>query len=201
MAGSGDGRASREDRARYRLVAPNQSDTAAMGFWEVAAVMEPAVQDAIADRAFLDRLFAVHPRYSGFVWMDSRGFDAQADRPVQRESGWEAFIDSSVHWRAFDFMRLEPEGRFYLRRLLDDDASAAARGEAGVVLAPVRYLVSLARDTVAAVLVQLEGHGRYPGVRRGGALLRHSASQHQPADPCTTLVLDRYSQWERPSAP
>jgi hypothetical protein len=35
--------------------------------------------------------------------------------------------------------------------------------------------------------VQLEGHRGYPGVREGGALLRHPASQHQPADPCTTL--------------
>src|SRR3712207_2754186 len=33
----------------------------------------------------------------------------------------------------------------------------------------------------------LKGTAGIQGVRRGGALLRHSASQHQPADPCTTL--------------
>ena len=69
----------------------------------------------------------------------------------------------------------------------EPDRQAPALAEAGVVLAPVRHLASLARNMVATVLVQLEGHGGYPGVRRGGALLRHSASQHQPADPCTTL--------------
>src|SRR5215212_7286578 len=40
---------------------------------------------------------------------------------------------------------------------------------------------------VAAVLVELERHDRHPGGRKGGALLRHSAPQHQPTDPCTTL--------------
>src|SRR5918997_847158 len=34
----------------------------------------------------------------------------------------------------------------------------------------------------------LKGTAGIQGVRRGGALLRHSASQHQPADPCTTLA-------------
>src|SRR3954468_19363128 len=43
---------------------------------------------------------------------------------------------------------------------------------------------------VAAVLVELERHDRHPGAGQGerGALLRHSAPQHQPTDPCTTLA-------------
>src|SRR3954454_8705991 len=45
----------------------------------------------------------------------------------------------------------------------EPDRQAPALAEAGVVLAPVRYLVLLPRDMVAAVLVQLEGHGGYPG--------------------------------------
>jgi Cd2+/Zn2+-exporting ATPase len=42
------------------------------------------------------------------------------------------------------------------------------RAEAGVVVRPVRHLVSLARDMVATVLVQLEGHGGYPGGQERG---------------------------------
>src|SRR3954463_3487337 len=43
---------------------------------------------------------------------------------------------------------------------------------------------------MATVLVELERHDRDPGAGQGerGALLRHSAPQHQPTDPCTTLV-------------
>src|SRR4051794_8331434 len=39
---------------------------------------------------------------------------------------------------------------------------------------------------VTAGLVELERHDGHPGQERG-ALLRHSAPQHQPTDPCTTL--------------
>src|SRR3954451_23031571 len=39
---------------------------------------------------------------------------------------------------------------------------------------------------VAAVLVELERHDGHPGQERG-ALLRHSAPQHQPTDPCTCI--------------
>src|SRR5215207_2010482 len=43
---------------------------------------------------------------------------------------------------------------------------------------------------MTAVLVELEGHVRHPRAGQGdrGALLRHSAPQHQPTDPCTTLA-------------
>src|SRR3954466_3093163 len=43
---------------------------------------------------------------------------------------------------------------------------------------------------MAAVLVELERHDRDPGAGQGerGALLRYSAPQHQPTDPCTTLA-------------
>jgi len=44
------------------------------------------------------------------------------------------------------------------------------------------------RDVMAAVLVQLKRHGEHPKIRRGGDLLRHQTSQHQPSYPCTTLT-------------
>src|SRR3954453_9050708 len=56
---------------------------------------------------------------------------------------------------------------------------------------------------VAAVLVELERHDRDPGAGQGerGALLRHSAPQHQPTDPCTTLAgsAERTRSNNRPS--
>src|SRR4029453_3841304 len=70
----------------------------------------------------------------------------------------------------------------------------AALREAGVGGRPVRDLALLARDVVAAVLVELERHDRHPGGRKGGALLPHSAPQHQPTDPCTTLAC---ADWTR----
>src|SRR3954451_19046432 len=45
----------------------------------------------------------------------------------------------------------------------EPDRQAPALAEAGVVLAPVRYPALLPGNTVAAVLVQLEGHAGHPG--------------------------------------
>src|SRR4051812_21692329 len=69
----------------------------------------------------------------------------------------------------------------------EPDRQAPALAQAGVVLAPVRYLVLLPRDMVTAVLVQLEGHGGDSGGRRGGALPRPPASPHPPPPPCTPV--------------
>src|SRR5215218_6262097 len=49
----------------------------------------------------------------------------------------------------------------------EPDRQAPALAEAGVVLTPVRYLVLLLGDMVAAVLVQLEGHAGHPGTGKG----------------------------------
>ena len=46
---------------------------------------------------------------------------------------------------------------------------------------PVRHLVRLSRDVVAAVLVQLEGQGGHPGAAREQSLTT-PAAYHQPAD-------------------
>src|SRR4051812_50161526 len=67
----------------------------------------------------------------------------------------------------------------------EPDRQAPALAQAGVVLAPVRYLVSLARDMLAAVLVQLEGHGGDSRGGGGGGPPRPPASPHPPAAPRT----------------
>ena len=52
---------------------------------------------------------------------------------------------------------------------------------------PICRPTSRPRDVTVAVLVQLERHNEHPRVRRRGYLPLYPASQHQPADPCTTL--------------
>ena len=58
-----------------------------------------------------------------------------------------------------------PPGRD--RLVAEPHRQAAALAQAGVVLAPVRDLVLLLGDVVAAVLVQLERQGGHPGIRDG----------------------------------
>ena len=55
------------------------------------------------------------------------------------------------------------------RLVAEPHRQAAALAQPGLTGRPVRDLVGLSRDVVAATLVQLEGHSTHPGIRRGGA--------------------------------
>src|SRR5690349_7155547 len=82
---------------------------------------------------------------------------------------------------------LPAPGRAWFRRpgfdrlVGEPDRQAAALPQAGVIRRPVRDLVRLSRDAVAAVLVQLEGQGGHPG----------SAREHSPTAPGTLQPEDR----------
>lgn len=97
------------------------------GAWSVGLCFEPTGESEVADEAFLSAVTSSNPRYTGWpVWLDSRGFRNAADHPYVLDNGWEALIVSAGDgWMAShcDFMRLEPKGRFYLRRTLQDDTT------------------------------------------------------------------------------
>ena len=63
------------------------------------------------------------------MWLDSRGFADERARPYVFEGVWEAFIQSnrpdSSH--EADYMRMDPKGRFYLRRALQEDVARSRR--------------------------------------------------------------------------
>ena len=100
------------------------------GIWEVALLLIGDVPAHSAKRQFLNLLDSSNPNYTGWpVWLDSRGFTDESARPYVVNGVWEAFIASlgsglSDH---VDFMRLDPKGRFYLRRALQDDISGIPR--------------------------------------------------------------------------
>lgn len=100
------------------------------GTWEVALVVLGNVPTHSANREFLNLLDSSNPDYTGWpVWLDSRGFADESARPYVFEGVWEAFIVSvGSGWSDHvDYMRLDPKGRFYLRRALHDDISGSPR--------------------------------------------------------------------------
>jgi hypothetical protein len=108
------------------------------GAWEVTLLLIGQIPLHAANREFLNLLEASNPNYTGWpVWLDSRGFTDSSARPYVFQSAWEAFIVSlGSDWNDdIDFMRLDPKGRFYLRRALEDDVSGRSRG-----LAPMKFL-------------------------------------------------------------
>ncbi|QGZ96270.1 ATP-binding protein [Terricaulis silvestris] len=98
------------------------------GTWSVGLQFEPAREGEVADEAFFSTVTSSNPGYTGWpVWLDSRGFRNTADQPYVSSNGWEALIVSAESgWMSsthFDFMRFEPNGAFYLRRVLQDDTT------------------------------------------------------------------------------
>ena len=118
------------------------------GAWSVALVIHPATPGAIADKQFLYSFAGANPNYTGWpVWLDSRGFTDAASRPVNADRGWEALIISLQGWsHHVDFMRMEPQGEFYLHRLLQDDfTDQVPRGKAlDAILAVLRTAEAIA---------------------------------------------------------
>jgi hypothetical protein len=114
-----------ESEERYLTVV--QERAAALpehGTWEVALIIMGEVPPHSANRKFLNLLDASNPDYTGWpVWLISDRLEESA-RPYVYEGVWEAFIASDIGiWGIhLDFMRLDPKGKFYLRRILEDDA-------------------------------------------------------------------------------
>ena len=121
-----------ESEARYKIAVDERKvELPDHGTWETALVLIGDVPNYGANREFLNLLDSSNPDYTGWpVWLDSRGFTDQASRPYVLEGVWEALMVSvKSGWSSdhIDFMRLDPKGRFYLRRALQDDVSSSDR--------------------------------------------------------------------------
>ncbi len=79
----------------------------------------------MADEDVLIRLLVSMPHHTGWTpWLDSRGFPEQEDHPYVVDKGWEALVmelQRSPIGLYLDFWRIDPSGRFYCLRGLEDD--------------------------------------------------------------------------------
>ncbi len=109
-----------------RPLADDQPPVLQLLTMHVALVLDPERPDALPTQEFLRRVEASNPRYTGWpMWFDSTASIEPVDRPVVRDGVWEALVIAldggwSEH---LDFMRFDPKGAFFLRRLMQDDVS------------------------------------------------------------------------------
>ncbi|HEY0112614.1 MAG TPA: RNA-binding domain-containing protein [Allosphingosinicella sp.] len=90
----------------------------------VAMVLEPPKPDALPTREFMNRVAGGNPQYSGWpVWIDTRPMNVEADRAYVSDGAWQALIaDLDSGWfPTFEFLRYDPRGEFFLRRVMQDD--------------------------------------------------------------------------------
>ncbi|MDN2714112.1 hypothetical protein [Janthinobacterium sp. SUN120] len=71
----------------------------------------------------MNTVASANPQYTGWpVWMDTRGFQRTSDRPMVVDGAWQTFINDINDWSAnFEFMRIDPVGELFLRRVMQDD--------------------------------------------------------------------------------
>jgi hypothetical protein len=141
--------------------------------WHVALVIEPQKTDAVPDREFFAKFVASNPNYTGWpVWLDARTLSDERDRPVVRSGAWEALIiriEAEIASR-FEFLRLDPNGNFYLRRLLQDDA-VPSRVSPGTRLDPILVIIRVA-EAIAVGISAAAGLGWSPEATKLGFMFR-----------------------------
>lgn len=123
-----------------------------LGATEVVLILAPNLSEIVADKQFYTRLMSSNPELGNPpIWGDTRPSNDPTDRPAQRDGGWEA-LEAHVGDRLWDYMtfsRFEPSGKFYNRRLLEDDASSRARSvKPGVSLDPRIVITKVAEAMV-----------------------------------------------------
>jgi hypothetical protein len=102
------------------------------GSWSSGVVICGDVPSRVADQSFLHLIAASNPRYTGWpTWLDSRHFNETSDHPRNQQGGWETLIVTlgrNVLFDEVEFTRIDPRGKFYLWRVLQDDLGERVRG-------------------------------------------------------------------------
>jgi Putative DNA-binding domain len=95
------------------------------GSWEVGLIVSGDIPTQhTSTQNFLNLLSSNNPDYTGWpVWLDSRSFANDDHHPRVIKGVWEALIITLIPgWsNHIDFTRLDPKGKFFLMRALEDD--------------------------------------------------------------------------------
>lgn len=140
--------------SQRRLTASEKALTDAVS-WSIAVFVDPQKTDQVANNTFLSAVASSNPNLAGWpAWVDARTFTNEADRPKVIDNAWEALIISEQpSWsNKADFWRLDPNGKFFLRRLLQDDTVPRAV-KPGTVLDPDLAIVRVAEVIAVGISI------------------------------------------------
>lgn len=112
-----------EQHYEQRLKKQNVHNLPKHGLSEVGLILKGTVPSHRPNDEFLNLLRSSNPNYTGWpVWLDSRPLGGDY-RPYVIDGGWEALLISlqSEWFDDIEFMRLSPQGKFFLSRAHRDD--------------------------------------------------------------------------------
>ena len=155
----------KESEQRYEQVLKDRNiNLPEHGIWEVGLIFMGEVPHHSANKEFLNLLNSSNPDYTGWpVWLDSRQF-GEDDRPHVISGVWEALlINLHSGWlNQIDFMRLDPKGKFFLRRALEDDMKTTDRSPQPLTALDFGLVVIRTAETIAVGIAFAKAMGCLP---------------------------------------
>lgn len=116
-----------EGHARFTQVAAERSIAIPKGLRQVAAIVVGEGPQHSATKDFLWSAQASRPNHTGLPpWVSLDRSSTELDRPYVFDDQWEAFFSDTLgelFGKMVDFWRIDPGGRFYHVRLLEDDVN------------------------------------------------------------------------------
>jgi hypothetical protein len=140
-----DGETRFQEGIRTRTLTNDEQQLLKHGFWSAGLVIDPPHAGAIPNQEFLAKIGSSNPNYTGWpIWLDARLNVNSDNRPRVAKNAYEYLIVSvsgefSNH---IDFARLDPQGEFFLHRLLQDDGVPSRRP--GQVIDPLLMILRVA---------------------------------------------------------
>jgi hypothetical protein len=134
-----------------RILDPAAKALVSAGSWSVALVIDPPKPDARPDRAFSVKIASSNPNLTGWpIWLDTTVSSTKENRPIVRDGAVEALIFFDGVSSHLDFHRFDPRGKFYLRRVLQDDA-VPSRVTPRTALDPILTILRVAETIVVGI--------------------------------------------------
>lgn len=114
----------------------------------VGLVLDPAQPGETPTKDFLNKVFASNPQYTNWpIWGDSRALVKKEHHPYVLDDAWQVLIvslDKESWLQCFEFMRFNPNGKFYLQRVMQDDFKQVPSKTMDVILTIYRVAEVLA---------------------------------------------------------
>jgi hypothetical protein len=156
----------RESAARFEEVTKDQDTIPGHGYWEAAMVINGEVPVHRLNLDFLRMLDANNPRYTGWpVWMTNEQSKNESERPhVYDNRLYEALMVNvgSGWFSRISFVRLDPTGKFYLRRAFEDDLSLTKRSPTPLTALDFGLPILRVAETIAVGLAFAKAMGCRP---------------------------------------
>ena len=148
----------------------------------VGLVLDPPNPDELSTGEFMNKISASNPSYTGWpMWCDSRRFRNEEDQAIVLDGVWQALIVERNHnWlRYFEFLRFDPKGEFYLRRVMQDDLSDRVTPCTAMDVVLMIYQVA---EALAVGVNMAKGLGWSPSTSTAGFAFRWTGLEGRELD-------------------